>query len=70
MNAGAIVVTSNTHDFQKARESLGLSVITPTELVQLGVSISTIENIRTEMGFPSSSRNGGEISATLYQSLS
>jgi hypothetical protein len=33
MNAGAIVVTSNTRDFQKARESLGLSVITPTELV-------------------------------------
>jgi putative PIN family toxin of toxin-antitoxin system len=35
MNAGAIVVTSNTRDFQKARESLGLEVITPTELVNM-----------------------------------
>ncbi|MGB8698764.1 MAG: putative toxin-antitoxin system toxin component, PIN family [Thermosynechococcaceae cyanobacterium] len=33
MNAGAIVVTSNIRDFQKAREFLGLRVITPTELV-------------------------------------
>jgi len=33
MNAGAIVVTSNIRDFQKASESLGLQVTTPTELV-------------------------------------
>jgi putative PIN family toxin of toxin-antitoxin system len=33
MNAGAIVVTSNIRDFQKAAESLGLQVTTPTELV-------------------------------------
>lgn len=33
MNAGATVVTSNTRHFQKAKESLGLKVITPIELV-------------------------------------
>jgi hypothetical protein len=41
-------------------------IVMGKKLVQLGVSSSTIENFRTEMGFPSSSRNGGEISATLY----
>jgi putative PIN family toxin of toxin-antitoxin system len=35
MNAGAILVTSNIRDFQKARESLGLKVMTPTELVNM-----------------------------------
>jgi putative PIN family toxin of toxin-antitoxin system len=35
MNAGAILVTSNIRDFQKARESLGLRVITPAELVNM-----------------------------------
>ena len=33
MNAGAIVVTANVRDFQRAKESLGLEVITPVELV-------------------------------------
>ncbi len=33
MNAGAVVVTSNTRDFQRAKGSLGLQVMTPTELV-------------------------------------
>lgn len=33
MNAGAIVVTANVRDFQVARESLGLRVMTPVELV-------------------------------------
>jgi predicted nucleic acid-binding protein len=33
MNTGAIVITSNIRDFQKAAESLGLQVATPTELV-------------------------------------
>jgi predicted nucleic acid-binding protein len=33
MNAGEIVVTSNTRDFQRAKVSLGLQVMTPTELV-------------------------------------
>lgn len=33
MNAGAVVITSNIRDFQKARESLGLKVMTPVELV-------------------------------------
>ncbi|MGB8701831.1 MAG: putative toxin-antitoxin system toxin component, PIN family [Thermosynechococcaceae cyanobacterium] len=33
MNAGAAVVTSNTRDFQRAKVSLGLQVMTPTELV-------------------------------------
>jgi predicted nucleic acid-binding protein len=33
MNANAIVVTSNVRDFPQAQQSLGLQVITPTELV-------------------------------------
>ena len=33
MNANAIVITFNVRDFQKARESLGLQVMTPTELI-------------------------------------
>ncbi|CBN56212.1 MULTISPECIES: PIN domain-containing protein [Kamptonema] len=33
MNAGAIAVTSNIRDFQRAKESLNLQVITPVELV-------------------------------------
>jgi putative PIN family toxin of toxin-antitoxin system len=33
MNASAVVVTSNTRDFQRAKVSLGLQVMTPTELV-------------------------------------
>ena len=33
MNAGAIVVTSNIKDFRRARESLSLQVMTPTELI-------------------------------------
>ena len=33
MNAGAIVITLNIRDFRRARESLGLQVITPTELI-------------------------------------
>lgn len=33
MNASATVVTSNVRDFQTARESLGLGVMTPVEFV-------------------------------------
>ena len=33
MNAGAIVVTFNIRDFRRARESLGLQVMNPTELI-------------------------------------
>jgi putative PIN family toxin of toxin-antitoxin system len=33
MNANAIITTSNLRDFKKARESLGLQVMTPVELV-------------------------------------
>lgn len=33
MNANAIVITFNVRDFHQARESLGLRVMTPTELV-------------------------------------
>jgi predicted nucleic acid-binding protein len=33
MNAGAIVVTSNIRDFRRAKESLGLRVLTPVQLV-------------------------------------
>ena len=33
MNAGATVVTFNIRDFRRARESLGLQVMTPTELI-------------------------------------
>lgn len=34
MNAGAIVVTSNIRDFQSAKESLGLRVLTPVQFVK------------------------------------
>jgi len=34
MNAGAIVVTSNIQDFQSAKESLGLRVLTPVQFVK------------------------------------
>jgi predicted nucleic acid-binding protein len=33
MNAGAVVVTSNIRDFQSAKESLGLQVLTPVQFV-------------------------------------
>lgn len=33
MNAGAAVITANIRHFQKAKKSLGLKVITPTEFV-------------------------------------
>ncbi len=33
MNAGAIVITSNMRDFQSAKESLGLQVMTPAQFV-------------------------------------
>ncbi|MTJ11083.1 PIN domain-containing protein [Anabaena sp. UHCC 0187] len=33
MNAGATVITSNIRDFQNAKQSLGLPVMTPTQLV-------------------------------------
>ena len=33
MNANAVVVTSNIRDFQQAKDSLGLRVITPVEFV-------------------------------------
>ena len=33
MNAAAIVVTFNTKDFRRARESLGLQIMTPAELI-------------------------------------
>ena len=33
MNAAAIVVTLNTKDFRRAKESLGLQIMTPTELI-------------------------------------
>lgn len=35
MNAGAMVVTSNIRDFQSAKESLGLRVLTPVQLVEV-----------------------------------
>jgi putative PIN family toxin of toxin-antitoxin system len=35
MNAGAIVVTSNIRDFQSAKESLGLRVLTPVHFVDV-----------------------------------
>jgi predicted nucleic acid-binding protein len=35
MNAGAIVVTSNIRDFQSAKESLGLRVLTPVQFVSI-----------------------------------
>ncbi len=33
MNANALVVTSNIRDFQVARESLGLQVVSPLEFI-------------------------------------
>jgi len=33
MNAGATVITSNLRDFQNAKESLGLQVMTPAQLI-------------------------------------
>ncbi|WP_204103182.1 MULTISPECIES: putative toxin-antitoxin system toxin component, PIN family [Spirulina sp. CCY15215] len=33
MNAGATIVTENIRDFLQARESLGLQVLTPVELI-------------------------------------
>ncbi|WP_226889390.1 putative toxin-antitoxin system toxin component, PIN family [Nostoc sp. MG11] len=33
MNSGAIVITSNIRDFQKAKESLGVQIMTPVQLV-------------------------------------
>ena len=33
MNAGAPVVTANVRDFRRARQSLGLAVMTPSEFV-------------------------------------
>ncbi|MBE9080087.1 PIN domain-containing protein [Romeria aff. gracilis LEGE 07310] len=41
MNAGASVITSNLRDFQRARESLGLQVITP---VQLAIKLTSGAN--------------------------
>ena len=35
MNAGATVITSNVRDFRRAREALGLRVMTPAEAVIL-----------------------------------
>lgn len=35
MNANAIITTSNLRDFTSARESLGLSIMTPVELITL-----------------------------------
>jgi putative PIN family toxin of toxin-antitoxin system len=35
MNANAIVVTSNIRDFQSAKESLGLRVLTPVQFVSV-----------------------------------
>jgi putative PIN family toxin of toxin-antitoxin system len=35
MNANAILVTSNIRDFQRAKESLGLRVLTPVQFVNL-----------------------------------
>jgi predicted nucleic acid-binding protein len=34
MNAGAIVITSNIRDFQSAKKSLGLRVLTPVQFVE------------------------------------
>lgn len=38
MNGGAMVVTSNVRDFIQAEKSLGLKVVTPTELIILLVN--------------------------------
>ncbi|MEI6331114.1 MAG: PIN domain-containing protein [Pseudanabaena sp. ELA645] len=41
MNAGATVITSNLRDFQNAKESLGLQVMTPAQLIIKLASIGT-----------------------------
>ncbi|MCY7334155.1 MAG: PIN domain-containing protein [Pseudanabaena sp. CAN_BIN31] len=41
MNAAATVITSNLRDFQTAKKSLGLQVMTPTQLV---VKLASIGN--------------------------
>jgi predicted nucleic acid-binding protein len=41
MNAGATVITSNLRDFQNAKESLGLQVMPPSQLVIKLASIGT-----------------------------
>lgn len=41
MNAAAIVITSNVRDFQRAKEALGLKVITPVD----GVLLLTNEGV-------------------------
>lgn len=33
MNAGVMIVTSNVKDFRRAADELGLTIITPAELV-------------------------------------
>jgi len=38
MNAAAMVITSNIRDFQSAKESLGIQVLTPVEFVNLLVT--------------------------------
>ena len=41
MNASATVITSNLRDFQNAKESLGLQVMTPAQLITKLASIGT-----------------------------
>lgn len=41
MNANATVITSNLRDFQNAKESLGLQVMTPAQLIIKLASIGT-----------------------------
>jgi hypothetical protein len=41
MNASATVITSNLRDFQSAKESLGLQVMTPAQLIIKLASIGT-----------------------------
>ena len=41
MNASATVITSNLRDFQNAKESLGLQVMTPSQLIIKLTSIGT-----------------------------
>ena len=41
MNASAAVITSNLRDFQNAKESLGLQVMTPAQLIIKLASIGT-----------------------------
>jgi putative PIN family toxin of toxin-antitoxin system len=40
MNASAVVVTSNTRDFQRAKVSLGLQVMTPTVYESVNFAIA------------------------------